>query len=72
MDRYRVRAMDGVDRRLAALIRPAGETYMSIHDGGCPGGKCAVVTPDGVPLHFDDGHFTASDAALVMRAVPAL
>jgi peptidoglycan/LPS O-acetylase OafA/YrhL len=72
MDRYRLRDPDAIDRRLAPLIRATGATYVSMRDAECPGGKCAVVAPDGAPLHFDYGHFTQSGAAWVTRVVPAL
>ena len=72
MDHYRVRELDDVDRRLEALIRPMGATYVSTREAECPGGKCALTAPDGVPLHFDYGHFTPSGAAWVTRDIPAL
>ena len=58
--------------RLTVLIRPTGATYLLMHAAECSGGKCAVVAWDRVPLHFDNGHFTGSGAAWVMRMVPKL
>jgi hypothetical protein len=71
MDRYRVRDLARVDRRLAVLFGRRGQPACRCTRPNVRAAS-AVVALNGVPLHFDHGHFTESGAAWVMRAVPAL
>ena len=56
-----------LDDQMEKLLSSRPDEYYSIVDAVCPsGGECTVVTPSGVPLVWDYGHFNASGARLII------
>lgn len=51
-----------LDRRMEAAVTQAGGRYVSALRILCPGGRCRLTSPDGVPMQFDYGHLTFSGA----------
>lgn len=74
-DRYRIDARAALDRAMAAPVRAAGATYVSVIAAECASAgqatSCPLTTSDGTPLHFDHSHFTPAGARLVLGQVLA-
>ena len=56
-----------LDQRLEALAKAKGAAYASPYRAICPGKTCITKTREGVPLQFDQSHFTGPGALLVVR-----
>jgi peptidoglycan/LPS O-acetylase OafA/YrhL len=61
-----------LDRRMRAVVEAEGATYYSLYDQECPAGKCRLLTRGGVPLHFDEAHFTLDGAREMVAGLPAI
>ncbi|APH71470.1 acyltransferase family protein [Aquibium oceanicum] len=58
-----------VDRGVAKQVAGTSAHLISILDAICPKGKCQVLTPDGIPIQWDYGHFTAAGATYVLQGI---
>jgi len=62
-----------LSRTMEAAVRGAGGEFVSYFALECPAGRCALVTPDGAPIHVDQAHLTPQAArpvaALIARAL---
>ena len=65
---YEISSRADVDRTLSDGLRAKGLKYFSVRDALCTP-RCLEVTPAGVPLQFDYGHFTIDGARIVARKV---
>lgn len=58
---------------LAAQLRPiveaAGGRYVDLAGSVCPNGKCRLFAPNGAPISWDYGHFTADGSVAVVRGL---
>lgn len=68
----RMRRRDGaeLDRQFEALARKHGAIYFSTYRTLCGAGTCKVTDAQGLPLEFDDAHFTASGSMFVATGFP--
>jgi peptidoglycan/LPS O-acetylase OafA/YrhL len=57
-----------VDREFARALPAAGIRYVSLYDAMCAA-ECASVTEDGIPLQWDESHFTEAGSAWVADRV---
>ena len=64
--RARIDDMMEVDRHFARALPAAGVRYVSLYDAMCDA-ECASVTSDGIPLQFDESHFTEAGSVLGRR-----
>ncbi|CAN5614228.1 acyltransferase family protein [soil metagenome] len=70
-DRFRLADRIALDRHMQPLVAATGATYFSAVQFECPGGKCALTTRDGIPLHFDHSHLTPAGARALIAALLA-
>ena len=67
LDGARMMENAALDQRLEALAKAKGAAYASPYRAICPGKTCITQTREGVPLQFDQSHFTGPGAQLVVR-----
>jgi peptidoglycan/LPS O-acetylase OafA/YrhL len=57
--------------RMAALVRGAGGTFVSVQDLECPDGECRLTAGNGAPVNFDCCHLTLPMSIEIVRQIPA-
>lgn len=58
-----------VDRAIAKIASRHHVAFISPLDALCPGGDCKVLAAPGVPMQFDEAHFTVEGSVLAARAI---
>lgn len=62
-----------VDRAVAQVAARHRTPFISPLEALCPGGECRVLAAPGVPMQFDDAHFTVEGSHVAAHAIrPAL
>jgi peptidoglycan/LPS O-acetylase OafA/YrhL len=62
-----------VDREVARVAARHHAPFISPLDALCPKGECRVLAAPGVPMQFDDAHFTVEGSRVAAEAIkPAL
>lgn len=70
-DRFRLADRAALDQRIERVVLTAGAEYRSLQRAECPR-RCALITPDGTPVHSDYGHLTLAGAQLVVARLPTI
>jgi peptidoglycan/LPS O-acetylase OafA/YrhL len=56
-----------IDRQMRAFLKMDGVVYISTFDALCDGKGCCTVTPEGVPVNFDEDHLTYEGAHYILK-----
>lgn len=67
--RFADRNVFAVDKELRRITGDAGTPYVSLIDKLCRQGQCRAWAKEGVPLQFDDGHFSEPGSRTVMHLI---
>jgi peptidoglycan/LPS O-acetylase OafA/YrhL len=70
-DRELVPRPESLDPEVAQVAATSGAPYLSMYDVFCPQGVCLKVLPAGVPLQFDDIHFTREGSLVAAEKIVA-
>jgi len=70
VDRYRNPADAEFDRQVEQIAHEHGAIYFSTYQTLCSAGHCETTDPAGIPLEFDQAHFTATASMRVARGFP--
>jgi hypothetical protein len=52
---------------MRAFLKMDGVVYISTLDALCDGKGCRAVTPEGVPVNFDEDHLTYEGAHYILK-----
>ena len=70
VDRYRSAADPAFDRQVEQIAHDHGAIYFSTYRTLCRAGRCETTDAAGIPLEFDQAHFTATGSMRVARGFP--
>jgi len=72
IDKARNRNVAPLDQRMRAISEAEGARYYSLYGQQCPGGTCRLLTRGGVPIQFDQGHFTLAGAREIIGGLDGI
>jgi len=70
VNRYRSAGDPQLDEQVAKIAHDHGAIYFSTYRTLCRKGSCEIMDADGIPLEFDQAHFTATGSMRVARGFP--
>jgi len=56
-----------IDRQMRSVLKIDRVVYISTLDALCDGKRCLTVTPEGVPVNFDEDHLTYEGASYILK-----
>jgi hypothetical protein len=56
-----------LDKQMQAFLTMKRVVYISTFDAVCDGTRCRTVTPEGIPMNFDDSHLTYEGAYYILK-----
>jgi len=56
-----------IDRQMRSVLKMDRVVYVSTLDALCDGKSCLTVTPEGVPVNFDEDHLTYEGASYILK-----
>jgi hypothetical protein len=56
-----------LDNQMQAFLNMDRVVYISTFDAVCDGTHCRTVTPEGIPMNFDDSHLTYEGAHYILK-----
>jgi peptidoglycan/LPS O-acetylase OafA/YrhL len=69
ISRYVDQARYATDKILERAVSEAGASYISLIAAECPEKECDAEIENGIPMHFDYGHFTKRGADSVLTSL---
>jgi len=58
-----------LDKQMRQMLRMKGVIYISTFEALCDEKGCTTVTPEGVPVNFDEGHLTYEGAKYILKKI---